>query len=76
MYNIDLEVIREYQKYRYETVMRLRRGYYYSTKSLARRRADGLLARLQHLFASISERLKVQQLSEVRLECVLNPVEC
>jgi hypothetical protein len=76
MLDNDLQVIRETQKFRYEDALNIRRGYYYTEERFPRGRSDNILVRLRRLFSSISEQLKVQQVSQVRVECVFNPVEC
>ena len=77
MLDNDLQVIRESQKFRYEDILRSRRGYdYYSDEKFARGKALPIGVRAQRFLSTLGRRLQLPQSVLLNVDCVFNPTEC
>ncbi len=72
MFENNLDVIRETQKFHYEDALKTRRGYYVAEEKFARGRAEGIEARIRRFILSLVEILQVPRPSYRQSECVLS----
>lgn len=76
MFENNLDVIRETQKFHYEDALKTRRGYFYPEEKFARGHSADIGARIQRFFAPLVEILQVPRPSYRQTECVLAIVGC
>jgi hypothetical protein len=74
MFENNLDVIRETQKFRYEDALNIRRGYYYPVERFARGHTVSVWTRIQLILSPLVELLQVPRPSYRQTECVLSMV--